>query len=202
MTETTTTPISDRVKLAFSLDVQKMKEEVNSFDLNDFIYYNVIPLRNAAHLVDPSLPFPPPADDYADGTWTEWMDTPAFLALPYLQSVVDSFRQHTRVTLIRLLRLAPGSEVKEHTDPTLGLEIERSVIRLTIPICGTEGEDFYLNDKIVPMQAGECWYLRLSDPHKITNHGTEARINLTIDMAPNDWVRSMIEKAQAEADPA
>lgn len=184
--------ISDRIRLPMTFDVARMMAEVQALDINRFIYYNVIPLRSPAHIVDPSLPPPPPADDYADGTWTDWADSSALKESPYLTSIVDTFRQHTRVTLVRLLRLAAGEVVREHTDPTLGLHIERSVIRLTIPILSKEGVVFYLNGEPVPMKPGECWYLRLTDPHKIINDSDSERINLTIDMAPNEWVRSLL----------
>lgn len=186
---------NDRVRLPFTFDVEKMKAEVKTLGMNEFIYYNVIPLRAPAHQVDPSLPFPPPADDYADGSWTEWMNIPALASTPYLTSIIDKFQEHTRVTLVRVLRLAAGNEVKEHTDPTLGLEVERSVVRLTIPILVGNEVDFFLNGTPVPMQPGECWYLRLTDPHKVVNGSTTDRINLTIDMAPNDWLRDLIQKA-------
>ncbi|WP_233194530.1 aspartyl/asparaginyl beta-hydroxylase domain-containing protein [Aquimarina sp. I32.4] len=120
-------------------------------------------------------------------------DTRVLKESPYLMSVVDTFRKHTKVTLVRLLCLAAGSIVKEHTDPTLALEIHKSVIRLTIPILRNDKVTFFLNDLPVPMQSGECWYLRLTDPHKITNEGDIERVNLTIDMIPNDWIREMIE---------
>ena len=109
--------------------------------------------------------------------------------------VVSDFRTHTTVTLVRLLRLAPGAIVQEHTDPTLGLEQERSVIRLTIPILTTPGAVLFLNDSPVPMKAGECWYLRFSDSHRVVNEGEAERINMSIDMVPNEWVRSWIQRA-------
>ncbi len=188
--------IYDRVKLPFTFDEKKMAAEIKALNLGSFIYYDSLPLRSPAHLVDTSLPFPPPAVDFADGSWTDWMDTSVLKKCPYILSVIDFFREHTKVNLVRLLRLAPGAVVKEHTDPTLGLEVEKSVIRLTIPIITNDFVEFFLNGKIVPMQLGECWYLRLTDPHKINNHGKTERINLTIDMIPNEWVRSTILNAQ------
>uniref|UniRef100_UPI0040484260 aspartyl/asparaginyl beta-hydroxylase domain-containing protein n=2 Tax=Roseivirga sp. TaxID=1964215 RepID=UPI0040484260 len=187
----------DRVKLPFQFDADKMLAEIKKIGMNDFIYYNVIQLRAPAHLVDPSLPFPPPADDYADGSWTDWLDTKDLKSSPYLMSVIDTFRTHTKVTLVRILRLAAGNVVKEHTDPTLGLEVEKSVVRLTIPILINEHVDFFLNGTGVDMRPGECWYLRLTDPHSVVNSGATDRINLTIDMIPNDWLRSIILNAQA-----
>jgi hypothetical protein len=152
-------------------------------------------LRSPAHLVDPSIPSPPAVDDYADGSWTEWLDTEMLEKSPCLLGVVDTFRTHTQVTLVRLLRLEAGAIVKEHTDPTLGLQEEKSVIRLTIPIQSNDSVEFFLNDIVVPMQPGECWYLQLSDPHRIINAGSEERINLTIDTVPNEWVKSLLAMA-------
>lgn len=190
----TTHTHSDKIKLPLQFDVAKMQAEVAALRPQDFNYYNVLMLRAPAHEVDPSIPFPPPAADYADGTWTEWLDTADLKKSPYLTSVVDVFRAKTRVTLVRLLRLAPGAVVQEHTDPTLGLEVHESVIRLTVPIVTNDDVQFFLNDELVPLQAGDCWYLRLTDPHRIVNGSTSERINLTIDMAPNDWVRAMVLK--------
>jgi len=188
----TTQASSDRVKLPLQFDVAKMQTEVAALRPQNFTYYNVLMLRAPAHEVDSSIPFPPPAADYADGTWTEWLDTADLKKSPYLTSVVDYFKANTRVTLVRLLRLAPGAIVKEHTDPTLGLEVHDSVIRLTIPIVTNDEVRFYLNNELVPLEAGDCWYLRLTDPHRINNGSAFERINLTIDMAPNDWVKGMI----------
>ncbi|MGB0177410.1 MAG: aspartyl/asparaginyl beta-hydroxylase domain-containing protein [Owenweeksia sp.] len=190
-----TDTVNDRIKLPFSFDVAKMKEEIDTINMGEYVYYNVIPLRAPAHTVDTSLPMPPPADDYADGSWTEWMDTPELKKSPYLMSVVETFSKHTKVTLVRALRLAPGNMVNEHNDPTLGLQIERSVIRLTIPVVSDENVEFFLNDTTVPMKPGECWYLRLTDKHKVLNRSSEDRVNITIDMIPNEWVVNMILEA-------
>ena len=191
--------VNDRIQLPFNFDVEKIMDEINALNLGNFVYYDSLPLRSPAHIVDPTLPPPPPADDYADGTWTEWLDTPALKSSPYITSVVDFFREKTRVTLVRILRLEPGQIVKEHTDPTLGLQIERSVIRLTIPVLVNDKVEFHLNGTPVPMKPGECWYLRLTDPHKVINHGEEQRINITIDMEPNEWIRSVIEEHDSKA---
>ena len=138
---------------------------------------------------------PPVVEDYADGTWTEWLDTDALKKSSYLNEVIDFFKKHTTVNLVRILRLAPDSTIKEHKDPTLALEEKKSMIRLTIPIYNKD-EEFYLNGTVVNMIPGECWYLRLSDPHKVVNKGSSERVNLTIDMIPNKWIRELIDKSQ------
>jgi len=189
------TDLPDRVKLPFLFDRIKMQEEAQALRLANFEYYNVMPLRAPAHLVDTSLPLPPPAEDYADGSWTEWLNTVQLDQSPYLTSIVGSFAEHTTVNLVRLLRLAPKAEVPEHCDPTLGLEEEKSMIRLTIPIYNKGKVEFILNDRVVDMNEGECWYLRLTDKHKVINYGDEERINLTLDVIPNEYIRELINRA-------
>jgi hypothetical protein len=182
----------DRIQLPLSFDAARMQEDIRALNLGVFLEYDVLPLRAPAHMVDPSVVPPPPADDYADGSWTEWLDTEALRASSYLSNVIDTFRAHSDVTLVRLIRLAPGGVVEEHADPTLGLHVPKSVIRLTIPILTNNAVQFFLNGDPVPMRPGDCWYLRLTDPHRVVNNGDTERINMTIDIVPNDWVRSLI----------
>jgi len=186
---------ADRVLLPFKFDADKMIADTKAICKGEFEYYKVIQLRAPAHMIDPALPVPPPALDYADGSWTPWLNAPVLEQAPYLQSIIEMFQEHTTVTLVRLLRLAPGAVIAEHTDPTLGLEVEQSVIRLTIPIINDVDMQFLLNGTHVPMKIGECWYLRLTDRHSVLNSTKEERINLTIDMIPNEWVRECITKA-------
>lgn len=166
----------DRLKLPFEYDHLRLRREVEAMGLEPYIYYSVIYLNIPTPGTKPG-PNDPPTD---------------FL---YIRSIIDHFRQNTKVTLARILRLEPGAEIKEHCDPMLGLEVEQSVIRLTIPISGQAGVLFYLNDVPVPMQLGECWYMRLSDQHRVLHQGSEERINLTLDMEPNDWLKSIIHNA-------
>lgn len=185
----------DRIQLPFTFNAEKMLIEAHTLKQEHYEYYKVILLRGPAHLVDTSLPIPPPADDYADGSWTNWMNTPDLEKSPYLKSIINTINQYTTVNLVRLLFLAPNSVVKKHTDPTLALEVEKSMIRLTIPIDNNEGVEFFLNDTLAPMKVGECWYLRLSDTHHVINKGTTDRINLTIDIIPNDKIIQIIHNA-------
>ena len=184
--------VRDRVKVPLSFDVARMQGEVEALPLGDFFHYSVLPLTAPVPITAGA-----PVDDYADGSWAEWPGTPLLEACPYLSGVVETFSSHTTVTLVRLLRLAPGAVIDEHQDPTLGLEVERSVIRLTVPISTNDRVTFFLSGTPVPMELGECWYLRLTDPHRIVNEGASERINLSIDMIPNEWVRALIEGADA-----
>jgi len=174
-TKTPDTPVFDRVKLPITFDADKMAGEYHAMGLHDYIYYSMIVMQ-----------IPSPSDP------TEGFEPSPAKDCPYIMGVIDHFRRHTKVTLARLLRMEPGAELKRHNDPMLGLEIENSVIRLTIPFLYNDGMRFYLNDRIVPMKPGECWYMKLTDEHWGFNGGTEERVSLTIDMVPNDWVRDLI----------
>jgi len=171
------TQASDRIKLPLHFDAQRMLDELSTDLAKPFLYYSVVMLTVPQDMSVHTGASRAPSKDNGD-----------LSDIPYIKSIIDGFREHTVVTLTRVLRLEGGAEVKEHTDPTLGLDVPDSVVRLTIPITPTNDVDFLLNGKPVPMQPGECWYMKLNDPHKVLHHGTAERVNLAIDVVPNDWL--------------
>jgi hypothetical protein len=94
---------------------------------------------------------------------------------------------------VRLMRLAPGSVIKEHHDHDLSFE--QGMVRIHIPVVTNERVDFRLNGARVAMPAGSSWYLRLSDPHSVANRGADDRVHLVIDAGVNDWVAALFERA-------
>jgi hypothetical protein len=56
-----------------------------------------------------------------------------------------------------------------------------------------------VNDQLVPMVAGELWYMNADQIHSVENHGTEARINLVIDCEANAWLKESIDTAKIRA---
>jgi hypothetical protein len=61
-------------------------------------------------------------------------------------------------------------------------------VRLHVPIFTNDEVEFLLNGTAVPLNEGELWYLRLSDPHSVLNRGQTERVQLSIDVVVNDWV--------------
>ena len=51
---------------------------------------------------------------YSDPTATEFEDTPMLQGCPYFREVLDTFACPLRT--VRLMRLTPGSVIKEHND--------------------------------------------------------------------------------------
>ncbi len=99
----------------------------------------------------------------------------------------------------RLLRLGPGGCIREHRDDDLGLpDADR---RLHIPIVTDDQVDFLLDGQRVPMQPGECWFMDLSRPHRVENHGGSMRIHLVLDCRPSPWLDAQIGAGLADTPP-
>src|SRR5262249_48305401 len=62
-----------------------------------------------------------------------------------------------------------------------------------VVVATNPGVEFVLNGTPVPLAEGECWYLRLSDPHAVANRGTTDRIHLVIDAVVDPWLQAQID---------
>lgn len=98
---------------------------------------------------------------------------------------------HCRVKSARLLRLAPGSVIREHVDADLIWR--EGEARLHIPLVTHDRVEFYVDGERVLMRDGECWYLNLSRPHRVQNLGTTARVHLVLDCAVNAWLTAQVQ---------
>ena len=99
----------------------------------------------------------------------------------YFRAVLEAFA--CPLLAVRLMRLAPGSLIKEHRDHELSFE--EGVVRIHIPVVTNDGVDFRLNGRRCTMPAGSSWYLRLSDPHSVANSGPADRVHMVIDAVVN-----------------
>jgi aspartyl/asparaginyl beta-hydroxylase (cupin superfamily) len=129
----------------------------------------------------------------SDPTCRTFVDTPLLDHCPYFAEVMRTFRCPLRT--VRLMRLASGSAIKEHTD--VDLAFEDGMVRIHIPVVTTDQVEFVLNGSRVAMEAGSAWYLRLSDPHRVVNNGPMDRVHLVVDGFVNDWIAHVFEAAMA-----
>lgn len=123
-----------------------------------------------------------------------YADTPLLARCPSMQAVLGAFA--CPLESVRLLRLAPGGQIREHYDP--GLKYENGVARLHVPLLTSEASEFYLDNARVVMARGTCWYLNFDLPHRVQNLGATDRIHLVIDAQVNDWLRGLIEGAAVQ----
>lgn len=101
----------------------------------------------------------------------------------YFKEIMDWFQCEKEA--VRLLRLGPQSEIKEHVD--YDISYEDGFFRIHVPIITNPDVLFYVDKQLVPMKMGECWYANFQRPHSVENNSNEARIHLTLDCIRNDW---------------
>lgn len=189
----------DRLRLPLSFDPVLLARDMASLSTTAWVDHyvkqhydgdwSIVPLRAPAGETHPIRMI------YAAPGCTSFVDTPLLDASPYLREVVAAFQAPLRT--VRLMRLTAGSVIKEHAD--MDLSFEDGTVRLHVPVVTNPGVDFRLNGTQVVLDAGSCWYLRLSEPHSVANRGTEDRVHLVIDMDVNDWVGGLFAAA---AEPA
>jgi Aspartyl/Asparaginyl beta-hydroxylase len=147
--------------------------------------WSVIPLRSPAGERHPVRQIS------ADPTARSFVDTPMLQSCGYFRQVLDSFECPLRT--VRLMRLTPGSIIKEHFDHELSFE--EGYVRMHVPVATNDDVEFRLNGTRVILAAGTCWYLRLSDPHSVRNGGATDRVHMVIDAIVNDWVTAVFKQA-------
>ena len=187
----------DRVKLPLAFDADRMAEDLARLErgpwTEHFVRQNydgdwsVLPLRCQKGVTHPIMMITsnPGISDY--------VDTPYLAEAPYLAEVLATFE--APLLPARLMRLGPGSQIKEHSD--YDLSAEDGVVRIHVPVTSNPQVEFRVNRELVPMLPGEAWYLRLSDVHSAVNRGDTARVHLVIDMDVNDWLIGMLEAGTA-----
>ena len=91
----------------------------------------------------------------SDPAARNFVDTPLLDASPYFREVLATFEAPLRT--VRLMRLAPGSVIKEHHD--VALSFEDGTVRLHIPVVTNDAVDFRLNGVRVALAGcGPCGF--------------------------------------------
>lgn len=181
-------PLPDRVRLPLRFDPAPLAADLAMLDRDDWTEHFVrqnyegdwsaLALRAQAGVTHPVQMI------YAAPGVAEFVDTPWRTRMPALSAVIDAFRCPVRS--VRLMRLAPGSLIREHND--LDLDVAEGFVRVHVPVVTNDAVDFRLNGERVAMAPGEAWYLRLADPHSVVNRGATARVHLVLDLVVDDWL--------------
>jgi hypothetical protein len=181
----------DRLRLPLSFDAALLARDLAGLSgawIRHFVEQNysgdwsVIPLRAPVGARHPVMMI------YSDPGCKTFANTLLLAESRYFQTVLAAF--HCPLQAVRLMRLTPGSIIKEHTDHDLSFE--DGMVRIHIPVTTNDGVVFHLNRSRVIMPAGSCWYLRLSDPHSVANTGSHDRVHMVIDAVANDWVADIL----------
>ena len=184
--------LPDRARLALAFDPARLRADLAAVEAmtwtDHFVRQNyegqwdVLPLRHQAGATHPIM------QAYSPPEATHFVDAAILDRTPYFRSVLAAIPCSLKA--VRLMRLTPGSKIREHADHDLAADWGQA--RLHIPITTNPGVTFLLNRVAVAMVPGEAWYLRLSDPHAVTNDGDTDRVHLVIDCEANDWLIEQI----------
>lgn len=185
--------LPDRAHLPLSFDAARLQADLAAVEAmtwtDHFVRQNyegqwdVLPLRHQAGATHPIMQAytPPDATDFVDAAILD--------RTPYFRNVLTAFLCPLKA--VRLMRLTPGSRIKEHKDHDLAADWGQA--RVHVPVTTNPGVTFLLNRAPVAMEPGQAWYLRLSDPHEVTNDGETDRVHLVIDCDVNDWLLGQIK---------
>jgi len=189
----------DRLRLPLSFDPALLARDLDRLSNHTWTRHyvrqnydgdwSVIPLRGPVGETHPVRMIS------ADPAARSYVDTPFLEGCDYFRYVLDCFRCTLRAA--RLMRLGPGSRIKQHSDNVLSFE--EGTVRVHIPVVTNDAVEFYLNDARVVLEAGSAWYLRLSDPHSVANRGSSDRIHLVVDAEVNAWVEALLDSALRQA---
>ena len=187
--------LPDRLQLPFAFEPAGLQRDVDRLSPDNWIAHfvkenyegdwSVLPLRGVAGATHPVMMI------YSDPSATEFADTPLLRQCPNIRAALDCFSCNLQA--VRLMRLKPGSAIKEHADHDLNAE--EGTARIHIPISTNNEVIFELNRRRVIMKPGSVWYLRLSDPHRVTNNGSSDRVHIVIDAVVNTWLREILDVA-------
>lgn len=202
--------IPDSLRLPYSFDTGLLKRDLDKVSSDDWVAHYIrdryegdwsaIPLRFAAGARHPIQMI------YADPAAKAFEESPTLASCGYFREILAAFE--CPIACVRLLRLAPGAVLKEHTD--IDLAFEYGAVRIHIPIVTNPDVEFILADHEIRMLPGEAWYLNLTKPHSAANKGESDRVHLVIDANANTWLDELMKKAasdqvlasRSEAEPA
>lgn len=161
-------------RLPHRFDAARLRAEIEALPAHAWTPHpNGIPGNSAVRLITVDG-----ADN--DDVHGVMLPTPHLAALPYVRQVLASFG--VAWSRSRLLRLAPGASVPQHSDINHHW-FQR--VRVHVPVVTTPHVRFHCGHASVHMAAGEAWVFDNWRPHRVTNDGPIARIHLVADTSGN-----------------
>ncbi len=173
--------------LPFEFDLAELRAALTTVQESDWVpHYNErdfggnwrgAALRSGSGLATDLIASPPGEPCFRE--------TPLLDRHPAFREVLSRFP--CRLKAVRLLSLAPGSFIREHSDNGLGFE--GGEVRIHVPISTNPSVEFYVCGERMALKEGGCYYLNVNLPHRVSNRGNTDRVHLVIDAVVDDWVR-------------
>lgn len=176
----------DSLKLPFLFDTSVIEKEIAQFSKSDYydIYNPSVALETlwSKHLIEP---IGSPSDIPC------FLPNEALKKCPYLLSILNTFQCEKETFRIHILD--PGASIKPHRD--IGYRFEDGKIRIHIPVQTNEKVQLLLNNSLVKMEMGECWYCNFHVKHEVNNNSNVPRVHLIMDCIVNDWFEEIFNAA-------
>ncbi len=115
--------------------------------------------------------------------------TPLLSLCPAIAAFLKQFKCPLKA--VRLMKLNAGAKIKRHKDQDLAYELGEA--RIHVPLQTNRQVRFLLDNDLIPMMTGECWYINANLYHSVDNEGTTDRIHLVIDCEVNDWLKEIFD---------
>jgi hypothetical protein len=127
-----------------------------------------------------------------DAVSGEMKPTAALAACPYVQQVLASF--DTVWSRSRLMRIAGGSQVPQHSDINYHW-FHR--VRVHVPVITRPEVRFHCGGESVHMAAGEAWIFDNWREHRVENPTPDARVHLVADTAGTSAFWRLLTEAES-----
>ena len=158
------------IRLPLKFDVQRLQAELAMLGAASWVKHpNEIAGNSSVRLISVGGG----ENDEVNGAM---LPTAQLRGSPYVRQVLASFGVVWGRS--RLMKLAPGAEVPQHSDINYHWF---SRVRLHIPIITWPEVRFYCGEEDVHMAAGEAWLFDNWRPHRVVNPTAEERIHLVAD---------------------
>ncbi|MGJ8743026.1 aspartyl/asparaginyl beta-hydroxylase domain-containing protein [Polaribacter sp.] len=172
----------ETLKLPFTFNVELIKKELAQFSKED--YYNIYnpsveaDTLWAMHFIEPingknGLP--------------EFVPNKALQKCPYLLKILQTFK--CKKETFRVHILDANAAIRPHRD--IGYRIEDGKVRIHIPVETNSEVQLLVNNTIVKMSEGECWYCNFHIKHQVYNNSNVPRKHLILDCMANEWLENL-----------
>lgn len=121
----------------------------------------------------------------------KFIPTPLLAFCPNIQAFLESFQCPLKA--VRLMKLGAGALIKKHRD--YDLAFEQGEARIHIPLQTNSQVRFILDDDLISMKTGDCWYINANLEHSVENPGKTDRIHLVIDCEVNAWLNEFFDNS-------
>jgi len=176
------------IKLPFEFDTSIIKKELSQFSKSEYSdIYNPSVTLETLWLKEFIIPIGGP------NVPVKFFPNESLQKCPYLLSIFETFK--CRVETFRIHTLDPGASIQPHIDS--GYSFEKGKVRLHIPIETNDKVEILLDNDLVSMKEGECWYCNFDILHEVHNRSDQVRVHLILDCMVNDWLTEVFGMAIA-----